>query len=166
LEENMTKKSTTPSGLFVAFLLSSITLADEATNGWTTDIGYTGFSESANDIDISLGAICGSLGYRIKSSDRVFIMPEVKIGTGMSGDSVDIMGNTADVELDTLMALSRRGEYNFQNGAYVFVAPTYANGEFSANIGSDFAESSCWKFDGAFGAGYSFSDGKKVEVRY
>lgn len=147
-------------------LFTTATSADERDGGWVAGMGYTSFSESEDNVDISVGAIWGSLGYQIKATDKFYVTPEVKIGKGIGSDTI-ISGSTPiDVELDSYLAVSLRGEYDFQNGAYLFVAPTYAKGEFNVNVGSDFAESSSWEFGAGIGAGYNFSAGKKVEVAY
>ena len=147
-------------------LFTTAASADEGDGGWVAGMGYTSFSESEDNVDISVGTIWGSLGYQIKATDKFYVTPEVKIGKGIGSDTI-ISGSTPiDVELDSYLAVSLRGEYDFQNGAYLFVAPTYAKGEFNVNVGSDFAESSSWKFGAGIGAGYNFSEGKKVEVAY
>ncbi len=147
-------------------LFTTATSADERDGGWVAGMGYTSFSESEDNVDISVGAIWGSLGYQIKATDKFYVTPEVKIGKGIGSDTI-ISGSTPiDVELDSYLAVSLRGEYDFQNGAYLFVAPTYAKGEFNVNVGSDFAESSSWEFGAGIGAGYNFSAGKKIEVAY
>ena len=147
-------------------LFTTAASADEGDGGWVAGMGYTSFSESEDNVDISVGAIWGSLGYQIKATDKFYVTPEVKIGKGIGSDTI-ISGSTPiDVELDSYLAVSLRGEYDFQNGAYLFVAPTYAKGEFNVNVGSDFAESSSWKFGAGIGASYNFSAGKKVEVAY
>ena len=147
-------------------LFTTAASADEGDGGWVAGMGYTSFSESEDNVDISVGAIWGSLGYQIKATDKFYVTPEVKIGKGIGSDTI-ISGSTPiDVELDSYLAVSLRGEYDFQNGAYLFVAPTYAKGEFNVNVGSDFAESSSWEFGAGIGAGYNFSAGKKVEVAY
>ena len=152
--------------LLAAPLLPGIAAADEDTNRWVAGVGYTTFSESEDDIDISVGAVWGSLGYQIKVSERFRVTPEVRVGKGISGDTIDLLGSPVDVELDSFLAASLRGEYDFQNGAYAFVAPTYAKGEFNVNVGSDFAEGNAWEIGGGFGAGYYFSEDKKVELAY
>ena len=152
--------------LMAMALFTTATSADERDGGWVAGMGYTSFSESEDNVDISVGAIWGSLGYQIKATDKFYVTPEVKIGKGIGSDTI-ISGSTPiDVELDSYLAVSLRGEYDFQNGAYLFVAPTYAKGEFNVNVGSDFAESSSWEFGAGIGAGYNFSAGKKVEVAY
>ena len=152
--------------LMAMALFTTATSADERDGGWVAGMGYTSFSESEDNVDISVGAIWGSLGYQIKATDKFYVTPEVKIGKGIGSDTI-ISGSTPiDVELDSYLAVSLRGEYDFQNGAYLFVAPTYAKGEFNVNVGSDFAESSSWEFGAGIGAGYNFSAGKKIEVAY
>jgi hypothetical protein len=152
--------------LMATALFTTAASADERDGGWVAGMGYTAFSESEDNVDISVDTIWGSLGYQIKATDNFYVTPEVKIGKGIGSDTFISGSTTIDVELDSYLAASVRGEYDFQNGAYLFVAPTYAKGEFNVNFGSDFAESSSWEFGAGIGAGYNFSAGKNIEVAY
>jgi hypothetical protein len=152
--------------LIATSAFTTVALADEREGGWVAGTGYTSFSESEYNVDISLSALWGSLGYQIKATDNFYLTPEVKIGMGIGSDTIMVDSTSVDVELDSYLAASLRGEYDFQNGAYLFVAPTYAKGDFNVNVGSDFAESSSWEFGAGIGAGYNFSPEKKVEVAY
>ena len=113
-----------------------------------------------------VNAIWGSLGYRVEATDNFYLTPEVKIGMGIGSDTIVVESTSVDVELDSYLAASLRAEYDFQNGAYLFVAPTYAKGDFNGNVGSNFAESSSWEFGAGIGAGYNFNADKKIEVAY
>ena len=99
--------------LMAMALFTTATSADERDGGWVAGMGYTSFSESEDNVDISVGAIWGSLGYQIKATDKFYVTPEVKIGKGIGSDTI-ISGSTPiDVELDSYLAVSLRGEYDF-----------------------------------------------------
>jgi hypothetical protein len=159
-------KSVMLASLIATSAFTTVALADEHEGGWVAGMGYTSFSESEDNVDISVNAIWGSLGYRVEATDNFYITPEVKIGMGIGSDTIVVESTSVDVELDSYLAASLRAEYDFQNGAYLFVAPTYAKGDFNVNVGSNFAESSSWEFGAGIGAGYNFSADKKVEVAY
>lgn len=159
-------KSVMLASLIATSVFTTVALADEHEGGWVAGMGYTSFSESEDNVDISVNAIWGSLGYRVEATDNFYLTPEVKIGMGIGSDTIVVESTSVDVELDSYLAASLRAEYDFQNGAYLFVAPTYAKGDFNVNVGSNFAESSSWEFGAGIGAGYNFSADKKVEVAY
>ena len=147
---------------FVGSLLTGIATADVAPNGWVAGIGYSDVSE------VDLGVVWGSLGYKFKVRDRFSITPEVRFGKGTGNQPSSLRtrdGDLVDIELklDTHIAVSLRGDYEFQNGAYLFVSSGYGKSTYSDNLGY-ISTNCCWRF--AFlkhlGAGYNFSEGKKL----
>ncbi len=146
--------------------LTAMAAGNDPSTNWVGGISYMNLSED----DISLGGIVGSLGYKIKSGDNFYIIPEVRIGTGISDDSFSELGVDVDVELDHFLALSLRGQFEFDNGVYLFAAPTYANAKFtaSASQGSQSASvtDDSWELGIGGGAGYSFNKTTSAEVMY
>lgn len=127
-------------------------------------------SDEDDGLDISLGGIVGSLGYKIKSGNNFYLIPEVRVGKGISDDSVSVLGVDVDVELDGFLALSLRGQFELDNSIYLFAAPTYANAEFTASASqggrSASATEDSWEFGVGGGAGYNFSKVVSAEVMY
>ena len=88
----------------------------EPSTNWVGGISYINLSDEDDGLDVSLGGIVGSLGYKIKSGDNFYLIPEVRIGTGISDDSVSYLGVNVDVELDGFLALSLRAQFELDNG--------------------------------------------------
>ena len=137
---------------------------------WVSGVSYINLSDEEDGLDISLGGITGSLGYKINSENNFYFMPEVRIGTGISDDSVSMLGVDVDVEMDGFIALSIRAQYELENGVYLFAAPSYANVEFTANASqggqSASATEDSWEFGIGGGAGYKFNDSISGEFVY
>lgn len=157
--------------LLASSSLAAIAAESEPSGNWVGGIGYINLSDEVEDgLDISVGGIVGSLGYKIKSGDNFYLIPEVRIGTGISDDSVSYLGVDVDVELDGFLALSLRGQFELDNGVYLFAAPTYANAEFTASASqggqSASATEDSWEFGVGGGIGYNFSKTTSAEVTY
>ena len=137
---------------------------------WVGGVSYINLSDESDGLEISLGGIAGSLGYKIESQDNFSFMPEVRIGTGISDDSVSVLGVDVDVEIDGFIAFSIRGQYELENNIYLFAAPSYTNVEFtySASQGgrSATATENSWEFGIGGGAGYRISDSASAEFSY
>lgn len=106
---------------------------------WIGGVGYLNLADELDGESINLGALVGSLGYKINISDNFYLVPELRVGLGADGDSLSTsygneyyrMKSTVDVEIDSLIALSLRGQIEFNRGIYLYVAPTYSRGSFS-----------------------------------
>ena len=158
-------------GVFLASSSFAATAAESApSTNWVGGISYINLSDEDDGLDISLGGIVGSLGYKIKSGDNFYLIPEVRIGIGISDDSVTYLGVDVDVELDSFLALSLRGQIELSNGVYLFAAPTYANAEFTASVSqgnlSASATEDSWEFGLGGGVGYSLSATTSAEFIY
>lgn len=150
--------------------LTAMAAENEPSNNWVGGISYINLSDEDDGLDISLGGVVGSLGYKIKSGNNFYLIPEVRIGTGISDDSVSYLGVDVDVELDGFLALSLRGQFELDNGVYIFAAPTYANAEFTASASqggqSASATDDSWEFGVGGGVGYNFTKTASAEVMY
>lgn len=137
---------------------------------WVGGVSYINLSEEDDGLEISLGGISGSLGYKIDSDNNFYFMPEVRIGTGISDDSVSILGVDVDVEMDSFIALSVRGQYELDNGVYLFAAPSYANVELTAKASLEGQSASetedSWEFGIGGGLGYKFNESTSAEFMY
>lgn len=137
---------------------------------WVGGVSYINLSVEEDGLDISLGGITGSLGYKINSENNFYFLPEVRIGTGISDDSVSMLGVDVDVEMDGFIALSIRAQYELENGVYLFAAPSYANVEFTASASqggqSATGTEDSWEFGIGGGAGYKFNESTSAEFMY
>ncbi|WP_114326892.1 outer membrane beta-barrel protein [Candidatus Colwellia aromaticivorans] len=129
---------------------------------WVGGVSYINLSDDEDGIDISLSGISGSLGYKIDSNTNFNFIPEVRIGTGISDDTV----YGVDVEMDSFIALSVRGQYSLENGVYLFAAPSYANVELTASYGGYSETDDSWEFGIGGGAGYKFNESTSAEFMY
>ena len=141
-------------------LLSAMPFAANA--GWVGGVGYVNLSDSEGGIDISLNAIAASIGYRFESETNFSFMPELRYGFGVGDD--DILG--VKVEIESILALSVRGQYDFESGVYLFGAPAYANLDVKASSGGLSASDDDWEFGVGGGIGYMFSEQASGELSY
>lgn len=75
-----------------------------------------------------------------------------------------------DVELDRFLALSLRGQFELDNGIYLFAAPVYSNAELTVSasqggVSVSITEDS-WEFGFGGGIGYNLSKTASAEVMY
>ncbi|MEL7312861.1 MAG: outer membrane beta-barrel protein [Pseudomonadota bacterium] len=141
-------------------MLVLCTLSTPGVAQWVAGGGYINLSE--DDLDVSVGGVYGSIAYQIEAEGNFMFLPELRIGVGVGDDTVD--GIT--VELSTFLALSLRGQYEFDSGLYLYAAPSYAQAEFdfSGFFGSGSEDESEVGIGG--GAGYKFSDNAWGELSY
>lgn len=142
----------------LALLLFSL----PASAQWVAGGGYINLSDDEDGVDVSLGGIYGSIGYVIEGEGEFYFLPEVRLGLGISDDTV--FG--VDVELDSFLAFSVRGQYDFESGLYLYAAPSYARAEFTASAGGLSVSDDDWEFGFGGGAGYKFSDTVWGEASY
>ncbi|MEL6448653.1 MAG: outer membrane beta-barrel protein [Pseudomonadota bacterium] len=148
----------------ILFTLIFLTASLPASAQWVVGGGYLNLSDDDDGIDVSLGAVYGSLGYIIEGEGQFSFIPEVRVGFGVSDDT----NSGVDVELDTFFALSLRGQYDFESGLYLYAAPSYARAEFTATspLFSGSVSEDDWEFGIGGGAGYRFTDQTWGEVSY
>lgn len=123
------------------------------------------------DLDFNLSGIVGSVGYKIKGKDNIFIIPEVRLGTGIVKDTVTYRGINIDVELDQFISVSVKGQFELNNqGLYFFVAPAYTNMKFSAQASANGQTKSDshseWKFGLGGGLGFQVAKNAAAELSY
>lgn len=142
----------------IALTLFSLTLSASASN-WQVGGGFGNFSENSDDEDASLNIIYGSVAYKIQNEDsNFFFVPELRLGTGIGDDSI----SDVKVEVERFFALSVRGQYDYNNGAYVYVVPSYANLKGKASYNGESMSDDDWEF--GIGAGVGYRINKKVSV--
>lgn len=158
-------------GILVAMSSPSIMAAQiEPANHWVAGISYLNLSDESDGFDISLGGIAGSIGYKFKSGETFYLIPEARVGIGIGSDNVSESGIDIDMELDSFVAFSVRGQFEFDNGMYVYVAPSYANAKFTAtaSLGGVTAKVSddSWELGVGGGVGYQFNKTLAAELSY
>lgn len=144
------------------FALLLMLAAVPANAQWVIGGGYYNVSDDEDGIDISMGALVASLGYRFPMEGNFSLTPELRVGIGAGDDS--LFG--VDVEIDRLIALSLRGEYLFDSGLYLFGAPSYADIEIEASSGGFSVSESGSEFGIGGGVGFRFSDTAMIELSY
>lgn len=156
--------------LLASTSLTGMAAESASSNKWVGGVSYINLSDEVEGMDFSLGGIVGSIGYKIESGDNFHLIPEVRIGVGLSDDSASYSGVNVNIELDRFLALSLRGQFYFDNGIYLFATPSYANAESTASASqgglSASATEDSWEFGIGGGAGYNFSKATSAEVMY
>lgn len=120
---------------------------------------------------------------KISFGNGFYLTPEVRLGTGTGDDTVSIPANTdgisgsVNAEIDSFSALSLRAQYEFDNGIYLFAAPTYFDLDITATADAFFISNpqisatesssiSVSKLGFGAGAGYNFNDTISADIMY
>jgi len=153
-----------------ALALTLLSLSLTASAEGKLGAGFGNLSKSFsefNNQDISLNIVYASFAYKFdKSEKNYFIMPELRFAKGISDDSVKNYNLDIIIDVDTFVALSIRAQYDFSNGAYIYVMPSYSNlkGKIKYNGGLD--PSSLWEAGTGAGLGYNLNKNIGVEASY
>lgn len=129
-------------------------------------ISYINASEDADGFDISVGMLVGSIGYKHQIDEKLQVMPELRLGFGISDDTVRVYSTDVTVEVNSFTSFSLRGQYAIDDNAYVFLAPTYSNLDFEASSAVGSASEDEWDFGVNAGVGYKFSNSAEAEVSF
>lgn len=152
----------------LALTLLSLSLTASAEGKFGAGFGKLSKSFAEfDDQDISLNFIYASVAYNFEDLEKnYFIMPELRFASGVSEDSVKAYGRDVPIEIDGFIALSIRAQYEFSNGAYVYVMPSYSNlrGKISYNGRVD--PENLWEFGKGAGLGYNLNKNIGVEASY
>ena len=135
---------------------------------WNAGLSYINLSDSDDGMDMSLGGIVGHASYDYVISDKFTLVPEFRLGVGVSDDEMVVFATPVEVELDLFSAFSVRAQYEVTEQFYVFANPSYGYAKFKITIPA-FSESDSdgdWEFGYGAGAGYQVSDSAALEVRY
>ena len=148
-------------------LLSALVLVFSSTANaeWVYGAGYVNMSDEGDGIDISLGAVAGSVGY-VFDNETFRLVPELRVGFGLSDDDVRISGVTVDVEIESFLALSVMAQLDLGDSVYVYAQPSYANLEIEASSGGFSESDSEWEFGLGAGLGFRVSETASVELGY
>lgn len=126
---------------------------------WSAGAGYAKMSED----DVSLGLVYGSVSYEFaKEGSKFSFAPELRLGTGISDDEVFGM----KVEINSFTALSVRGQYNHDNGVYVYAMPSYANVDMKATFNGQSYSDDEWELGFGAGIGKKLNDKASIEASY
>jgi len=140
-------------------VLSLLTLPLTAAANWSAGAGYANLS----DDDLSLGVIYGAVAYEFAQEGSKFsFMPELRLGTGIDDDKM----NSVKIEVNSFTALSVRGQYNHDNGVYVYAMPSYANLDVKASSRFGSASDDSWELGFGAGIGKKLNDKTSVEASY
>jgi len=152
--------------LLISSSSTTIAAGNYPSNNWYIGVDYLSFSFPKVEglaFEPEPAAVSMSLGYKINVHGNFYIVPELRIGTGISDDDISGGGYSFDVEIDRFAALSVRAQYEFNNGIYFFVAPSYGYVEITATeiqLFYDYNESVTdddWEFGVSTGFGYKFT---------
>lgn len=156
--------------LSIVLACSLLIASHSATSAVSLSLGYSDFSTDTEGFDISLSAMTLGVGYELQTnSERFTLMPEFKIGVGVSDDTAELFGDDvfpADVEVRRYLALSIRGNYALSDSAYVFIQPAYANLDVEVSAFGTRSNDDEWEFGFGIGAGFSPSEAISLEVSY
>ena len=141
--------------------VSILALSSSASASWTAGGGYTKISDSEDGIDINLGVAFASVGYEFVSTN-IIIMPELRLGVGVSEDKV--FG--VNVEVDSFIAGSVRGKLIVSDSVGVFLQPTYTRLELTASAMGQSESADDWELGFGGGASYKLSDSASIEAIY
>ncbi len=146
------------------FLLATIILffSIPASAQWVAGGGYINLSDSEDGVSVDLGGIYGSLAYVIEAEGNLTFMPELRLGLGVSDDTI----SGVKVELDNFFAFSVRGQFDFDSGVYLYAAPSYARAELTASAFGLSVSDDDWEFGFGGGFGYKFSEQTWGELSY
>lgn len=164
-----------------AIALTLLSLSITASADWQSGAGFSNLSDSTDDDKLPLNIIYGSIAYKIENPDKnYFFMPDFRIGTGISDDSLTdtwsyqegyngnmrVVSNEIKFEIKRFIALSLRGQYEFSNGAYVYVMPSYANLKGTVSYSGESGSGDSWEFGIGAGVGYQLNKKVIVEASY
>jgi hypothetical protein len=146
----------------IALTLFSLSLTATASD-WQVGGGFSNLSDSSDGDDISLNMMYGSIAYKIqKANSNFFFIPGLRLGMGIGDDSID----GVKVEIERFVALSVRGQYEYSNGAYVYVVPSYANLKGKVSYNGESMSDDNWEFGIGAGVGYRLNKKISVEASY
>lgn len=136
-------------------VLSLLVLPLTASANWSAGAGYANLSDDSLD----LGVVYGAVAYEfVEEGSKLSLIPELRLGTGISDDKMD----GVKVEVERFTALSLRGQYNYDNGFYAYVMPSYANLDIKASFRGESFSDDTWEF--GFGAGVGKKLNEKISV--
>lgn len=159
--------------MFKKIMLASVLMGYSFVSlaNWVAGVGYSQLSADDNQLGkLKFGGVSASLGYIIPTDSKWSLIPEFSIGVGTKHDSALYQGLDLDLDIKRFMHVAVKGQYAFDNKAYLFLAPTYANIKakistmFRGQVLSETDDS--WEFGFAAGVGYDFEQDISAELSY
>lgn len=150
-------KSAAVAGLFIASSMAGA-------QGWNFGGGYANYMEDEG-IDVDLGVIYGSVGY-VYESGKMTWMPELRFGTGVSDDTVRVIGVDVNAEIDSLIVASLRGQYNVTETFGVFLQPSYGRLDVTASAQGISLSDDTSELGFGGGAAFKLGDSASIEAIY
>ncbi|TKB51504.1 porin family protein [Ferrimonas sediminicola] len=142
--------------MVLAALVASLPMAASA--NWIVGAEYAQMS----DDDIDLGALVINAGFQHDYQNGFVVTPSLHLGFGVKDDSF----GPVDVDLNSLYGVEVRGQFNFEQGAYLYLAPRYTNFDVEAELAGNKASEDDWQFGAAVGLGYQFTDAMAAEFGF
>lgn len=147
----------------LAISSAAMVTAQTASAEIVTGIAYQSADIEDSGVDIRLGLVSATVGYKFATSASNFsITPEFRLGTGISDDKD--LGIT--VKAKRFYGANVRAQWDLSNNAYLYAAPSYTNFEFEASTANLKLREDDWEFGGAIGAGYKLSSNLNLELTY
>lgn len=129
-------------------------------DGLVGGVNYSRISDEDAGVSVDLSALSGSIGYSFDTSTAFRIVPEARVGFGISDDTV----SGVKVKLESFYGIDVRGE--FGDTLYGFIVPSYTNYRTKATFGGLSASDNSWEFGIGGGVGYHLNDQVAVEASY
>lgn len=122
--------------------------------------GLSYVSLSDDDVDVTVGALVGSIASKHSISSRFSLVPELRLGVGVKDDDM-LLGT---VKMEYFASIAVKTQLDLNESFYVFASPTYAYRSLKASSNSDIGSDS--SFGVGAGAGIEFYPGVAAELSY
>ena len=121
-------------------------------------------SEAGIDINIPVGYVSAGCEVALPNNDQFVIVPELRLGTGITSDDVYTQGYTVDTEITQFYSLNLRAQYEFTEKAYIFGNVAYTYSEAEASLYGYAASADSWDLGAGAGIGYNITEQVSAEV--
>lgn len=140
---------------------SMLLLSSEAFSEVVGSVGY--YNADSDDYAVDLDVVAATVGYKFGSDTSYFsVTTELRAGVGV--EDKRLFGING--KINRLYGFNVRGQWDFDNDAYVFVAPSYTNIELEGSGFGVTVTADDWKYATAAGLGYYFAENRSVELSY
>ena len=141
--------------------------------GIVLGVDVLNYSEEFDGDETDVNTLVVSAGLKYAINNNFSILPEAFLGTGVSKEYTAIDGVIVESEIEQIYGASIKAMYQFDEGLYAFVGPTYVKGKFRASAdigggvkvttegtegGSGFLGGIGYMFNQAWGAQFSYTD--------
>lgn len=122
--------------------------------------GLSYISLSDDDVDVTVGALVGSIASKHRLNHRFSLVPELRLGVGVKDDKVSV----GTVKMEYFASLAVKTQFDVNEAVYVFATPSYAYRSLKASSNTDIGSDS--SFGIGAGAGFEFYPGVAAELSY